>query len=149
MSFAPIAKQRMTRDSSPAHLAERWLAEAYELVSAGWCQGTACDADGNPCEPDAASAVRWSASGALACVWRRSGRHDEIGLHALQRANLALTAVVNDVPRIWNDAPERRQREVAEALLQAVTLANDPVLFGGRDGDGPAAGRLSRLDDVA
>ena len=95
------------------------------------------------------SAVRWSASGALACVWRRSGRHDEVGLHALQRANLALTAVVNDVPRIWNDAPGRQQGEVAEALLRAVILVNDPVLFGGRDGGGPAAGRLSDVGDVA
>ena len=139
----------MTRDSTPAELAERWLAEAYELVDLGWCDGIACDGDGNPCEPDAASAVRWSASGALACVWRRSGRHDEVGLHALQRANLALTAVVNDVPRIWNDAPGRQQGEVAEALLRAVILVNDPVLFGDRDGGGPAAGRLSDVGDVA
>jgi hypothetical protein len=115
---------------SCGELAERWLAEAYELVSSGWCAGMAQDAVGGPCEPAAPIAARWSASGALAAAWQRSGVDEVLALEALQRANLALTAVVNDVPQAWNDAFGRRQHEVAEALLHAVSLVNDPALFG-------------------
>ena len=127
--------QALTRElAAPAPdcagLAEQWLAEAYELVSAGWCSGLAQDEEGRSCEPDAPTAARWSASGAVVAAWRRSSLDEGLGLEALQRANLALTAAVNDVPRAWNDAPGRRQHEVAEALLHAVSLVNDPALFG-------------------
>lgn len=115
--------------SNVMSLAEEWLADAYELVQRGWCAGLARDGDGNACAPEAETAARWSAVGALTAAWRASGRDDEVALRAWQRANLALTAAVNDVPRVWNDAPGRRQADVAEALLRAVTLANDPALF--------------------
>jgi hypothetical protein len=125
-----VAVRTLTPAAHPAALNCGEL--AYELVSGGWCVGTAEDAHGRACDPRAPAAVRWSASGALAAAWQRSGVDEGIALEALQRANLALTAVVNDVPQAWNDAFGRRQHEVAEALLHAVSLVNDPSLFGSR-----------------
>ena len=53
--------------------AESMLAEAYELVLSGWCQGAAAqDAEGRSIEPSSAFARRWSAPGARAR--RRSRR---------------------------------------------------------------------------
>ncbi len=119
-------------------LAEEWLAAAYELVERGWCQGAAArDASGDSVEPDRPAARCWSATGALTCVWRASGVGDELGLGALQFANLALTAAVNDVPNLWNDMPERRKHDVLDAFARAVSLVQDPALFG--DGNGNAA----------
>jgi hypothetical protein len=124
-----------SRDGPPAELAERWLGEAYELAERGWCQGVAAEDEiGIAVDPQSAAAVRWSPSGALVALWRRSGVDDEVGLRALQIANLALAAAVQDAPASWNDAPRRRQHEVLEAILRAVSLARDPVLFGGASG---------------
>ena len=54
-------------------LVDEMLADAYELVLEGWCQGAeAQDEFGQPVEPSSASARRWSASGALTRVWERS-----------------------------------------------------------------------------
>ena len=123
---------------SPEALAEQWLGKAYELVEGGWCQGAAAtDGSGAPVEPDSPLARCWSATGALTRVWRESGISDETGLAALQFATLALSAAVRQVPKVWNDMRDRRQREVLEALLRAVSLVQDPALFG--DGDGNAA----------
>jgi hypothetical protein len=101
--------------------AESMLAEAYELVLSGWCQGTAAqDAAGRGIEPSSAFARRWSAPGALERVWRRTSDADDLALEAYERASLALTAAVHDVPQRWNDAPWRRLDEVLDALATAV-----------------------------
>jgi hypothetical protein len=128
-----------TPTKTPEMLAEEWLAAAYELVESGWCQGAAAqDASAESVEPDSPAARSWSATGALTCVWRGSGVGDELGLGALQFANLALSAAVNDVPNLWNDMPERRKQDVLDAFARAVSLVQDPALFG--DGNGNAAG---------
>jgi hypothetical protein len=127
-----------TTTERPEKLAEEWLAAAYELVERGWCQGApARDGSERPVEPDSPAAQRWSATGALTRIWRQSDAADELGLGALQFANLALSAAVNHVPKLWNDMPDRRHQEVLEALIRAVSLVQDPALFG--DGNGRAA----------
>lgn len=129
-----------TTIARPEKLAEEWLAAAYDLVERGWCQGTAAlNEAGDSVEPDSAAAQRWSATGALTRVWRESDVDDELGLGALQFANLALSAAVNHVPKLWNDLPDRRQQDVLEAFVRAVSLVQDPALFG--DGNGGAARR--------
>jgi hypothetical protein len=121
----------MSTSVTAGHVAEGWLAEAYELVAAGWCQGaTAVSEAGTPVDPASPYARRFSASGAVTRLWRRSEIDAELGLTALQLANLALTAAMNDVPKSWNDASGRRQGEVLEAILDAVSLVRDPMLFG-------------------
>jgi hypothetical protein len=101
--------------------AESMLADAYELVLSGWCQGsTAQDAEGRSIEPWSAFARRWSAPGALERVWRRNADGAEEALEAYERASLALTAAVRDVPQGWNDAADRRLDEVLDALAVAV-----------------------------
>ena len=118
-------------------LAEEWLAAAYALVESGWCQGApARDRSERPVEPDSPAARRWSATGALTRVWRESNADDEVGLGALQFANLALSAAVGHVPKPWNDMPERRQQDVLEAFARAVSLVQDPALFGDGNGNG-------------
>jgi hypothetical protein len=105
-------------------LAENMLADAYELVLNGWCQGAdAQDEFGEPVEPASANARRWSASGALTRVWERS--EDRFGppLEAFYTANLALAAVVRDAPQAWNDGADRTQWQV----LDAIALAADRV----------------------
>jgi hypothetical protein len=111
-------------DSTKAEaLAERMLAEAYELVRSGWCQGaTAQDELGRPIEPSSAFARRWSAAGALERVWRRTLDDDGFALEAFERANLALAAAVKDVPQRWNDAADRSCAEVLDALQGALQL---------------------------
>ncbi len=116
---------------TPGEVAERWLADAYDLLASGWCRGAAAvDEAGSPVEPASSAARRFSVDGALVRLWRRSGLDPELALRALQLANLALTAAVNEIPKSWNDAPGRRQGEVLEAVLAAVTLVRDPTLFG-------------------
>ncbi len=100
--------------------AESMLADAYELVLNGWCQGsTAQDAEGRSIEPSSAFARRWSAPGALERVWRRTADGGEEVLEAYERASLALSAAVGDVPQKWNDAAGRRLDEVLDALAVA------------------------------
>ncbi len=118
---------------TPGELAERWLVDAYALLEQGWCQGAqARDALGEAVEPTSDTASAWSITGAISRAWATSGGDGEIGLTALQLANLALAAAVNDVPASWNDAPGRSRTHALEAVLAAVTLARDPVLFGVR-----------------
>ena len=101
--------------------AERMLADAYELVLSGWCQGaTAQDEAGRIVEPSSAFARRWSAPGALERVWRRAVEGEEAGLDAYQRASLALAATIHDVPQRWNDEATRRLDEVLDALAGAL-----------------------------
>lgn len=100
--------------------AERMLADAYELVLSGWCQGAAAqDAEGRSIEPSSAFARRWSAPGALERVWRRASDEDGAVLEAYERASLALSATVRGVPQRWNDADDRRLDEVMDALAMA------------------------------
>ena len=112
-------------------LAEEMLADAYELVLNGWCQGMAArDEFGEPVEPFSASARGWSAAGALARIWERSDDRFGPALDAFQVANLALAVVVGEVPQVWNDAEGRTQWEVLDALALAaheVSPASTPV----------------------
>lgn len=103
-----------------AGLAEEMLAEAYELVLSGWCQGaSARDEFGQPTEPASAFARQWSAPGALTRVWQRSPDPFGPALEAFQEANLALAAVVHAVPQEWNDADDRTQWQVLDAIALA------------------------------
>jgi hypothetical protein len=104
-------------------LAEQMLASAYELILGGWCQGmSAQDELGRAIEPSSAFARSWSAPGALERVWRRRPLGDEGALPAFERANLALSATIHDVPQRWNDAVDRTKEQVLAALLQASGL---------------------------
>lgn len=112
-------------------LAEEMLADAYELVLSGWCQGAAArDELGEPVEPASASARGWSAPGALARVWERGSDPFGPALEAFQVANLALAAVVRETPQAWNDAEGRTQWQVLDAVALAahrVSPAQAPV----------------------
>lgn len=112
-------------------LAEKMLAEAYELVLSGWCQGAAArDEAGEPVEPTSASARGWSAPGALARVWERGNDPFGPALEAFQAANLALAAVVREAPQAWNDAEGRTQWQVLDAVALAahrVSPAHGPA----------------------
>jgi hypothetical protein len=100
--------------------AEEMLADAYELVLSGWCQGaSARDEYKQPTEPSSALARQWSAPGALTRVWQRSSDPFGPALEAFQAANLALASVVHAVPQVWNDAEDRTQRQVLDALALA------------------------------
>jgi hypothetical protein len=104
-------------------LAEQMLASAHELVLCGWCQGmSAQDELGRAIEPSSAFARSWSAPGALERVWLRTLGGGDVVLVAFERANLALTAAIKDVPQHWNDAAERTKEEVLDALLAAAAL---------------------------
>jgi hypothetical protein len=112
-----------------AALAEEMLADAYELVLSGWSQGaSARDEFKQPTEPSSAFARQWSAPGALVRVWQRSSDPFGPALEAFQAANLALTSVVHAVPQEWNDAEERTQWQV----LDAIALAAQEVSPAGR-----------------
>jgi hypothetical protein len=101
-------------------VAEEMLADAYELVLQGWCQGTAArDEFGEIVEPASAGARAWSAPGALTRVWERSGDRFGDALEAFQVANLALAAVVQEVPQKWNDAEGRTHWQVLDAIALA------------------------------
>jgi hypothetical protein len=80
------------------------------------------DAEGRAIEPSSAFARRWSAPGALERVWRRASDDHDLALDAYERASLALSGAVRDVPQRWNDAAERRLEEVLDGLAQAVQL---------------------------
>jgi hypothetical protein len=106
--------------NQPDGLAEEMLADAYELILSGWCQGTAAqDEFGRPVEPASASARRWSASGALTRVWERSEERFGAALEAFYTANLALTTIVRAVPQAWNDEKGRTQWQVLDAIALA------------------------------
>lgn len=106
-------------------LAEQMLSGAYELILGGWCQGvSAQDELGRAIEPSSAFARSWSAPGAVERVWRRMPFGSEGALTAFGRANLALTAAVQDVPQRWNDALDRTKEQVLDALLEARGLVS-------------------------
>ncbi len=101
-------------------LAEQMLADAYDLVRSGWCQGlSAQDELGRAIEPSSAFARRWSMVGALERVWRRASGDYAVALEGFERANLALAAAVKDVPERWNDEAGRSKEEILGALLDA------------------------------
>jgi hypothetical protein len=108
-------------------VAEQMLADAYELVLGGWCQGSSArDEMGRAIEPSSAFARRWSAAGALERVWRRSPEEGDLALEAFERANLALAAAIRDVPQRWNDGHGRSCAEVLAALEDARRLLYAP-----------------------
>ena len=101
-------------------VAEEMLADAYELVLSGWCQGTAARNEfGEPVEPASVGARAWSAPGALTRVWERHVDRFGPALDAFQVANLAVAAVVGEVPQTWNDAEGRTQWQVLDAIALA------------------------------
>lgn len=107
--------------------AEQMLADAYELVLSGWCQGSSAqDEMGRAIEPSSAFARRWSAAGAVERVWRRAPDEGDLALEAFERANLALAAAVHDTPERWNDDAGRSRAEVLEALECARELLRVP-----------------------
>lgn len=112
-------------------IAETLLADAYDYVLSGWCQGVnAVDELGRPIDPASAFARKWSAIGALERAWQRSLADPIDARLAFERARLALTRAVNDVPHAWNDRPERHHSDVLSALaeaLQLVDAASAPV----------------------
>jgi hypothetical protein len=112
-------------------LAEEMLADAYELVLGGWCQGAAArDEFGEPTEPASAGARQWSTPGALARVWERSEDRYGVALEAYQIASLALAAVVRGVPQEWNDAEDRTHWQVLDGIALAaheVSRATEPA----------------------
>jgi hypothetical protein len=104
-------------------IAEDMLADAYEYVLSGWCQGAASEDEcGRAIEPWSAFARKWSALGALERAWQRSPEDPGLARHAFDRARLALIAAVNDLPQSWNDDPGRDQSHVLSALAEAVQL---------------------------
>jgi hypothetical protein len=106
-------------------LAEQMLLGAHEFILDGWCQGmSAQDELGRAIEPSSAFARRWSAPGAIERVWRRMPLGVDGALTAFERANLALSAAVHDVPQRWNDALGRTKEEVLDALVQATALVS-------------------------
>jgi hypothetical protein len=106
-------------------LAGAMLAEAYDDVLSGWCQGAAAvDERGRPTEPASPLARKWSAIGALERAWQRSLADPIDARAAFERARLALTAAVNDVPQSWNDRPKRHHSEVLSALAEALQLVD-------------------------
>ncbi len=106
-----------------ATYAERWLAEAYQLVSSGWCQHDAAqDEAGNAIGPANRFARRWSPAGALQRLLEQSSLDAALALAVYQRAHLALVEAVDDVPAAWNDAPDRTREQAADAVLAAVSL---------------------------
>lgn len=108
--------------------AENMLVDAYELVLSGWCQGTSAqDEGGRSIEPSSAFARRWSAPGALERVWRRGDDGNGSLVEAYERASLALTAAVRDVPQRWNDVADRRLDEVLDALALAIQRVQPAV----------------------
>lgn len=126
-----------------AALAEELLADAYEYVLSGWCQGDAAqDECGRPIEPASVFARRWSGLGALERAWRRSSEEPKLAKVAFERARLALIATVNDVPKPWNDTPGRHQSQVLSALAQALQLVH------ATPGPGESAALAELLDDV-
>ncbi len=100
------------------------MTEAYALLESGWCQGAlARNEAGVPVPPESPFARAWSATGALTRIWRRADAIDDVlRLDALGRANLALTAAMNEIPAVYNDAAGRRKEQVLEAVLAAVSL---------------------------
>jgi hypothetical protein len=107
-------------------LAQRMLADAYELVMSGWCQGTSAqDEMGRAIEPSSAFARCWSVPGALERVWRRAVDDGDLALEAFERANLALAAAVKDVPQRWNDAVGRTWEDALEAFEEAIRLVGE------------------------
>lgn len=117
-----------------AALAEEMLADAYELVLSGWCQGAAAtDEDGQPVEPASVLARRWSAPGALTRVWERHEDRFGDALDAFEAANLALAGVVHGPPQAWNDREGRTLREVLDAIALAAQTASSVGPPGGSD----------------
>jgi hypothetical protein len=115
--------------------AERWLGEAYHLVSSGWCQHDAAQDDvGDPIAPPSLFARRWSPTGALQRLLEKTSLDLALALVVYQRAHLALVEAVDDLPAAWNDAPGRTQAEAADALLVAVSLVRFLPHRAGADG---------------
>jgi hypothetical protein len=63
--------------------------------------------------------------GALERVWRRVVDDGDLALEAFERANLALAAVVKDVPQRWNDAVGRTWEDALAAFEEALRLLDE------------------------
>ena len=99
------------------------LRHAAEKVSAGWCQRIyARDVDGKPVHSALSGlAASWCATGAVSrAAYDLVNAIDQALLDACWerlKHTLRVRGLVGVA--LWNDAPERQQQEVVEALLRA------------------------------
>jgi hypothetical protein len=100
------------RDELPPRL----MAEARERVATGWCQGAVAeDEHGRAVGPASSDARRWSVLGAVLASWD-GGPVAELG-----QAVASLRASTEESPlEVWNDRPERTQRDVIAAFERAI-----------------------------
>jgi hypothetical protein len=110
-------------------LGRRLLGDTATLVARGWCQGAdARGPDEGAVDPWDERAVSWSLLGAIVGVLE-SGTPDscEISLEELGAALNALAAIIEvDSLAVWNDDPERTQREVLATLAAAESRVESP-----------------------
>jgi hypothetical protein len=103
-------------------LGRRLLGDASTLVARGWCQGAdARGPDERALDPWDERAVSWSLLGAIVGVLEAGTRDSsEISLGELGAALNALAAIIEvDSLAVWNDDPQRTQREVLATLAAA------------------------------
>jgi hypothetical protein len=97
--------------------AEELLAEAVERVAGGWCRRSlAEDPRGQPVEPWAESACRWSPLAALLAVWVDARREDG---DSFEVAYAGLGLATGGHLEEWNAAPWRTRRHVLSAFTRA------------------------------
>ena len=109
------------------------VSEARRLVKRGWCQGAhARDGAGLEVPSWSEEARSWSLLGALLSSWHRQDSQDDADVvahladaHALGEATEALGEVVgtSSLER-WNDAAKRTQKDVVEAMDDAMSALN-------------------------
>jgi hypothetical protein len=100
---------------------------AARLIGQGWAQGAdARDGDGAAVKPWEYDAVAWSLLGALvACMEKVAESSEGDALHSIAAACHALAEILDtESLEAWNDAPERTQVEVADALRLAAAAAS-------------------------
>jgi hypothetical protein len=98
------------------------LSQAADLVAKGWVKGVlARSKNGLSVEPtgDSPTPCHFCALGAIAHASYRGGVITHAGISAEALAQRALTDVIRDDISDWNDAVERRQRDVVAALRKA------------------------------
>lgn len=97
-------------------ISARMVVEAHERVAIGWCQGAvAQDEDGRAVGPRSSQARRWSMLGALLAGWD-GGPVEDLG----QAVSSLYPATEQSPIEVWNDRPERTQKEVLSAFEQAI-----------------------------
>ena len=92
------------------------MAQARERVVTGWCQGAVAeDTDGQAVGPGSSEARRWSILGAVLASW------DGGPVAELRQAIASLRSSTQQSPlEVWNDRPERTQKDVIVAFERAI-----------------------------